>query len=301
MSDSVRIAGLVVVGMVLVLALTTGAIYLLSETRLNQSVAVPPESMTAPTDIASVQRGQHLASAVAACTSCHGPTLTGRVLSDDRTIGRFVAPNLTRGRNGLGATRTDGELARAIRHGLDPSGRPLLLMPSNDYHAFSDADVAAIVAYVRSLPAVDSNLPSTELRLVGRALFVTGQLALVPALNIDHSAPRPPTPAPGPNVEYGRYLVEVAGCASCHGPGLSGGPLPLASPGTIPAGNITPAGLRTWSEADFFRAMRTGLTPDGQRLDSNMPWPSFAQLSDDELRAIWSYLQGVAPRPTGNR
>jgi hypothetical protein len=77
--------------------------------------------------------------------------------------------------------------------------------------------------------------------------------------------------------------------------------MPQASSSAIPAANITPAGLSGWSEADFVRVMRTGTRPDGRRLDSFMPWPYYAQMSDDELRALWRFLQAVPPKPTGTR
>jgi len=100
--------------------------------------------------------------------------------------------------------------------------------------------------------------------------------------------------------EFGKYLADTAGCSGCHGPGLSGGVIAEAPPGTTPAANLTPAGLGTWSEADFFKAMRTGTRPDGRVLDTFMPWPYYAQMTDDELRALWRFLQVVPPRATGN-
>src|SRR5229473_6553556 len=301
MPAAMRALGLLVVGMVLVIGLAWAAVMLVSDNRLNQRVDVPAESIAVPTDITSIQRGQHLASAVAACVDCHGPNLAGKVFIDDSGLGRIVAPNLTRGRGGVGASFSNADLARAIRHGVDPSGKQLLIMPSDDYYHFSDADTGAIVAYIRSIPAIDTSLPGNEIRTLGRILFATGQLALQPASNIDHFAPRPRSPAPGVSPEYGAYLALNAGCPSCHGPGLSGGKIPQAPPNTVPATNITPAGLGAWSEADFLRVMRTGTRPDGRRIDAFMPWPYFAQMTDDELRSIWRFLQAIPPRQTGTR
>ena len=97
---------------------------------------------------------------------------------DDPLLARIVPPNLTRGRGGVGATFTDADFVRAIRHGVDPSGRQLLIMPSDDYNHFSDADLGAIIAYVRSLPPINTSLPSNDIRTLGLILF----------------APRPVTP-----------------------------------------------------------------------------------------------------------
>jgi cytochrome c553 len=298
---ALKVIALVVAGVVLVIAAASASIYFISDNRLTQKINVPVDSIVVPTDITSIQRGQHLASAVAACVDCHGPNLAGKVFVDDPGLGRIVAPNLTRGRGGIGASLSNADLARAIRHGVDPSGRQLLIMPSDDYYHFSDADLGAIVAYIRSIPAIDTSLPGNEIRTLGRVLFATNQLALQPASNIDHFAPRPRSPVPGVSPEYGAYLALNAGCPSCHGPGLSGGKIPQAPPSTVPATNITPAGLGAWSEADFLRVMRTGTRPDGRRLDAFMPWPYFAQMTDDELRSIWRFLQAIPPRATGTR
>jgi cytochrome c553 len=301
MSGFLRVVAFVLAGLVLVLAVAVGAVYAISESKLNRTIAVPTETVAVPTDIGSIQRGQHLAAAVATCIDCHGPSLGGTLFVDDPALGRVVAPNLTRGRGGVGATRSDADFVRALRHGVDPSGRPLLIMPSDDYTNFSDADLGAIIAYVRSLPPVDNVLPGNELRALGRVLFAAGQLPLQTADNIDHMAPRPPPPQQGVNPEYGQYLARNAGCPSCHGPGLSGGKIPQAPPDTIPAANLTPAGIGNWTESDFIKALRTGMRPDGRVLNTFMPWPYYAQMTDDEIKAIWRFLQAVPPRATGTR
>src|SRR5579859_2773828 len=176
-----RVIGLVVWGVVLVIVAAWATTYFVSENRLKQTVEVPRETIQIPSDITSIQRGQHLASAVAVCVDCHGPNLAGKVLIDDPALGRFVPPNLTRGHGGIGSTFTDADFVRAIRAGVDPGGRLLLIMPSDDYNHFSDADLGAIIAYVRSIAAIDSALPSSELRAFGRVLFVIGQLSLQPS------------------------------------------------------------------------------------------------------------------------
>jgi cytochrome c553 len=301
MPAALRAIGLLVVGVVLVIGVASAAVFMVSDSRLNRRVDVPRETIAVPTDITSIQRGQHLASAVAACVDCHGPYLAGKVFVDDPALGRIVSPNLTRGRGGIGATFADADFVRAIRHGVDPSGRQLLVMPSDDYNHFSDADLGAIIGYVRSLPAIETSLPSNEIRPIGRLLFAIGQLSLQPSAGLDHFAPRPPPPHPGVTPGYGKYLTDTAGCPSCHGPGFSGGRVPQAPPNAVPAANITVAGLGTWSEAEFIRAMRTGMRPDGRILSTSMPWPYYAQMTDDELRAIWRYLQALPARPTGSR
>src|SRR5437588_1319325 len=149
MPAALRAIGLLAVGVALVFGLAWGAVMSVSDSRLTARVEVPRETITVPTDITSIQRGQHLASAVAACVDCHGPSLAGKVFVDDPALGRIVSPNLTRGRGGIGSTFADADFVRAIRHGVDPSGRQLLVMPSDDYNHFNDAVLGHIIIYKR--------------------------------------------------------------------------------------------------------------------------------------------------------
>lgn len=286
MGPVAKLGVLLVVGAALLIALVGGLAYLVaraSDSRLSQTVNAPLESITVPSDITSVQYGQHLAGAIALCTSCHGSAMAGHVIRDD-TAARIAAPNLTRGTGGIGSTRSDMELARAIREGVSPGGRLLLMMPTENYSRLSDADLGALVAFIRSLPGVDSALPPNEIRAVGRLQFALGRLTLVTAPSVDASVPRAAAPTPGLTAEYGEYLTAVAGCSGCHGAALTGG-----SRGP----DITSSAFANWSDADFLRAMRTGRRPDGRALAQSMPWQYYAQMSELELRAIWSYLEIV--------
>jgi mono/diheme cytochrome c family protein len=293
MAATFRTIGLAVVGMLVLVALAVGAVYAISESKLNAHLGAPTDRVPVPTDSASIQHGQHVAGAIALCTQCHGANLAGMVVLDN-AVARVVAPNLTGG----GAGASDADDIRAIRHGVDASGRPLWIMPSDAYNAMSDTDVGSVIAYLRSLPPISSNLPSSQIRPIGRLLLATGQLSLLPASRIGQSPPPPPAPTPDITPAYGQYLATIAACSRCHGPGLSGGPTPGSA---VVATNITPSGIGAWSEADFTRLMRTGHRPDGSQLDPTMPWMYYAQMSDLELRAIWEYLGVVPARTTGSR
>jgi hypothetical protein len=100
-------------------------------------------------------------------------------------------------------------------------------------------------------------------------------------------------------MEYGAYLTRALGCTMCHGDNLAGGITPaFAAPGEIPKSpNLTPAGdIAAWSEADFIQTLRTGITPDGEELnDDHMPWKMYAKASDEDLMALWLYLQSLPP------
>jgi mono/diheme cytochrome c family protein len=282
-------------GLISVVVLLVAVVYGVSEARLRKTyefAAVTGLNVTR--DPAQIARGKHLATAVAKCTDCHTADLGGKKFIDGGPLGTIYASNLTGGRGGALAGYTDAQLDAAIRHGVRPNGRGIMIMPSDEYQDLSNEDVSAIIAYLRSLAPVDRELETSHLGPLGRALYVAGKLPFIPAERIDHTAGPKAAPPAGPTREYGQYLVNVGGCRGCHGPNLVGGPSP--EPGAPAAANITPAGpIGQWSEADFNRAIRTGTRPDGSKLKDFMPWRSMAAHTDEELHAIWLYLQTVPP------
>src|SRR5207237_6400848 len=178
-------------------------------------------------------------------------------------------------------------------HGIGADGRPLMVMPSNDWTQLSDEDAAAIVAYVRALQPVDRTMPPARLTLLTRGLYLAKVFPLFEAEHIDHATLAPARMDPRDTLAYGRYLTNVGGCTGCHGPGLSGGPIPGAPSDWRPPANITPGGIGSWTEADFRRALRTGVRPNGSPIDKAMPWRLAGQMSDGEIDAVWRYLQTV--------
>ena len=286
---------------VVILVIACVAIYAASNRKLTRVYDTPAPALSIASDSATLARGEHLAVAIAKCTECHGPDLGGQVMIPDAKFALVVAPNLTRSPSGVGGSYSDAAMARAIRHGVRHDGTPLLIMPSASYWGFNDADVAAIVAWVRSRPPVDHTLPATKPGPISRVLFALGKLPIIDAEVIDHSAQAPPTPPAGPTKVYGEYLVGVGGCTGCHGPGFSGGHIPGTPPEWRTAANITPAATRTWTEADFFKVLREGKSPRGVQLDTLMPYRYTRFMTDDEIRAVWAYLQTVPPKEFGQR
>jgi cytochrome c553 len=282
-------------GLVSVIVLLIAVVYGVSEARLRKTYDVAAAtSLHITRDPAQVARGQHLVTAVAKCVDCHNEDMGGKKFIDAGPLGVVYASNLTTGRGGALAGYTDAQIEAAIRHGVRPNGRGIFVMPSDEYQNLSDEDVSAIIAYLRTLAPVDREHGTSHLGPLGRALYAAGQLPFIPAEGMDHAATRPATPPAGPTREYGQYLVSVGGCRGCHGPNLVGGP--SHEPGAPDAANITPAGpIGQWSEADFTRAIRTGTRPDGSKIKDFMPWRSMSRHTDDELHAIWLYLQTVPP------
>ena len=295
-SKLVRRVGIVLGSLLLLVVLTGASLYLLSGRTLNKTWAVTPAPLSVPSDSATLARGRHLVTTRLVCVDCHGQDLGGSVVVDGMPFGRFVASNLTPG--GVGATYTDADWVRAIRHGIRPSGKSLLFMPSEVFAELGAEDLAAVIAYIKSVPAVSRSLPATELGPVGRMLVATNQAPLVVAKLINHDTPIPSVPPQGETAEYGRYLVASGGCMACHGKNLSGGKI-AGGPEDPPASNITPTGIGTWTEADFFRAFREGKRPGNTDIHPFMPWKTMGGMTDSELRAIYLYLKTVPARPYG--
>jgi mono/diheme cytochrome c family protein len=254
----------------------------------------------------SLARGEYLVRGPGGCGNCHSPMgpegpvagqeLAGRVVEDGPAF-RAVAQNLTPA--GRLAGWSDAELARAIREGLRPDGSLIgPPMPFAMYRGLSDDDVASIVKFLRSLPAVESTLPASEYRI-----------PLPPAWG-------PPVetvaaPAPGVSVAYGAYLAgPVAHCMECHttfGPQgamlethLGAGGFAFHGPwGTSVAPNLTSHedGLAGYSDAEVAAMITQGVRPDGTAMLPPMPYAHFAAFTPDDLAAVILYLRSLPPLP----
>jgi len=293
-----RVLGKILVVLAVVLATAVGLIYWRSGSLIARHIDVREPALTLPSDADAHARGEHLA-ITRGCTDCHGADLGGRVLVDSFPIGRLAAPNLTRGKGGVGGRLDAASVERAVRHGLGEGGRLLLYMPSTDFSGLTDADTADLTAYVLAAPAVDRDIAPPVAGPLMRTLFLLGKAPLVYALQIDHGAAHQAMMAPAVTAEYGRYLTQ--GCTGCHTAQFSGGRVPGTPPSFPPAQNITPdpvSGIGKWSKKDFHKAMRTGKRPDGSSINTFMPWQAFARLSDTELDAMWAFLQTVPARST---
>lgn len=271
-----------------------------------------------------IARGQYLTT-IAGCDGCHtpfraefaGPELTaaqlqtlsmnersakdpdmymagGRIF-DLGPAGVIVATNITSdSETGIGDW-TDEEIETAMRTGVTPDGRQLIpIMPYTAYNQMADADMEAIIAYLRSLPPINNDVRP----------YRTANTEELPAL------PAPDSPITAPDAEdqtaYGEYLVRhVMACSDCHTPVdpnsgqpmmdrfLSGGQ-PFEGPwGIVYAANLTPdetTGLGNWTETEIKRAFLSGVRIDGRRLVL-MPWEYYASLNAADSDATAHYLK----------
>lgn len=293
--------GIALGGLIGLLVLAFVVLYIIGSVKWNKlhgTYEVPMETISIPMDQASIARGEHIAT-IRMCRHCHIDDLSGQSVSVPGLVTLSI-PNLTSGSGGVGATNTVEDWVRAIRHGVGHDGRGLALMPSSVFYYLSDEDLGALIVYLKSLPPVDNELPKTDLGPLGRVMLTLGQLPpeIVPSVTvIDHDGPRPIAPAPGVTVEYGKYLATT--CTLCHGENLNG--QTIREGGNVyVALNLTRGGeMIGWSEEQFIATMRTGVTPGGKQLIDFMPWKYFGQMTDDELKAVWLYLQSLPPLPQG--
>ena len=237
-----------------------------------------------------IARGERLAHI---CLDCH--TSTGQypldggkedMFAGSPPFGSIYAPNLTPG--GPLKDWSDGEILRALREGIGKNGHPLMIMPSMAMHSMSDADAQAMVAFLRSQPVVQRDLPERNFSPLGAALIGIG---LFPT-----SAQKPITqPIVAPQtgtVAYGEYLVHAMGCADCHGQNFAG----------LPASDLGPSGpnlttvVPQWQSADFINLFHNGVNPSGRHISDLMPWKNYSHsLTDNELEDIFSFLHALSP------
>jgi mono/diheme cytochrome c family protein len=291
MKRALKWLGYLVGGIVVLLLIAVGTVYAVSSSRMSRSYATNVPVVPIPADSAAIARGKHLAVTVGKCPVCHGDNYSGKLVMDDPVFLQLTSANLTAGKGGVGNTYTDEDWVRSIRYGIARDGKSLIFMPAEAFTNFSDTDLGQIIAYLRTLPPADMAVaPQKSVGPIGRAVYLTGGFPLLPASLVNRDMPRPEvTEADTP--EYGHYLVNSGGCTGCHGPNLGG-----SSMGSTKTPNLTPRGeLGKWTQADFVKAIRTGIHPSGRILSAEMPWPYMKGLTDLELSAMWKYLQTVAP------
>jgi mono/diheme cytochrome c family protein len=237
---------------------------------------------------------------LAKCVDCHGQDLGGATMIDDAAFARMAAPNLTTGRGGVLATYDDAALEAAIRHGVGSDGRRLMIMPSNEYQFLSDEDLGAIVAYIRSLPAVDRSFSPPALGPIARMLSFTGALPLFPHDAVTHGAVVVASVPVDTTVAYGEYIGSI-GCSGCHGMGYGGGKIPGTPPDWPPPANITRTGIGHYTFADFQKALTDGVRPDGSAINPFMPIAATKDMTVVEMQAVWNYLRSIPAREFGTR
>ncbi len=258
--------------------------------------ASPANQSSADGDVA---RGKYLVT-IAACVDCHGNfkmasekgvPLSGGTEFNLGPVGTFYAANLTT----LQDWKTE-DFLKVFHEGLDPKSKRVLapIMPYISYHGMSDSDVASVGAYLRSLTPVKNDVPAAKPGAIAAIAF-----RALPAVSVSDMKA-------ADTADYGRYIVEnISTCGDCHSPhdqqnavlkgrDLSGGTLNLGSDQEpIYASPILGSVLTAegYTKENFFVTLRTGVRPWGAKLPVQMPWRAFAQMTDNDITAVWNFLQ----------
>jgi len=267
---------------------------------------------------ARVERGKYLANHVTVCMDCHstrdwsryaGPLSGGLGAGGEAFTqemgfpGKFYAPNIT---PYTLAGWTDGEIFRAVTTGVNKDGKALF--PVMGYHRFGQLDkedIYAVIAYIRELPAVKKDVPESEPDFPVNFIINT----------MPKEASLTSLPSETDQVAYGKYLITATGCVDCHSktekgsvvPGTEfGGGMEFSSPnGVMRSPNITmhkQTGIGNWTKEAFvarFKAYADSsyVSPKVAPGDLNtpMPWTMYAGMNQQDIEAIYAYLNTVEP------
>ncbi|MCF7805033.1 MAG: c-type cytochrome [Candidatus Marinimicrobia bacterium] len=309
----------VILGIVLILVVVLAGGYIYFQASFPK-VGSPLE-VTVESTPELVDQGEYLANNVAVCIDCHsqrnfryfsGPIVPGTeghggdVFNEEMGVpGEIYAKNITP--KSLGAW-TDGEIIRTITTGVSRDGTALFpIMPYRAYRYMATEDVRAIVAYIRSLePGGDIQYPERRLNFPLNLLVNT----------IPQEAAPKTKPEPQDTLAYGEYLTNIAACKDCHTPSEKGNfiegmefaggmEFKFPSGAIVRSMNITSdteTGVGDWSKEQFIAKFKMYESPDAHRMEvpkdgmnTVMPWTMYAGMTEQDLGAIYEYLQTVKP------
>jgi mono/diheme cytochrome c family protein len=299
----------------LAFVLLVGGAFTAIEIRWTRTFEAPYPDIHASSDPDVIARGKYLVYGPAACAYCHVPKSEWTRLDEGAELplsglhlfrlpfGDLYSANITPDpETGIGR-RTDGELARILRHGVRADGRAAF--PFMEYQNLSDEDLTALLSFLRSQPPTRNEVPDHRLSPLGKALMA---FAIEPK-GPDGALTRT-SPPPVASVARGAYLAnEVASCASCHtdrsrrdgsivGPKFAGGQLMdvaadetkvFVPPNLTPDPDTSPIGQ--WTEEAFLVRFRQGEVVKG----SPMPWGAYARMTEDDMRSVFRYLRTLPP------
>lgn len=302
-------------GISLILLLILAAIVYLNSALPNIELR---ENYKAELSPKNIERGKYLANSVTSCFHCHsnvnfekfsGEIVAGtigkggRVQSEEMGFpGNFYSSNITP--HNLG-NWTDAEIYRSLTSGVNKEGEPLFpLMPYSHYKYLTEEDAESIIAYLRTLQPIEADYAESEFSFPFSLILRTIPSESEPTVNLDKND----------NIQYGKYLVDIAGCESCHTPTDKGTPIegmsfaggfeiPMETGGTCKAANITPdkeTGIGSWNKEMFIKRFKYYENNDSLHVNhgdfnSEMPWRVYATMKEEDLGSIYDYLRTVKP------
>ena len=268
-----------------------------------------------------LERGKYLVNNVSACLDCHSKRERGfsTVMVDENSIGAnaemfseemgfpgdYYPSNLTPSNL---KNWTDGELYSVLTTGVNKDGRVLFpVMPYKHYTKMSKEDIYSIIAYLRTLDPIESNDPESKPKFI---------MKIISKLAFKEVPSHQEIPPKSDKVAYGEYIVNAASCYDCHTPlekgryieelAFSGGfEFKRSNGNSIYSSNITPdqeTGIGSWDEEYFLNQfsqwrddkMKYRKKKEGTE-NSEMPWTLYAGMTDEDIRAMFAYLNTIKP------
>ncbi len=217
------------------------------------------------------------------CEACHGPTLQGtNVSADEPEMGEMNAPNLSL----LMPQYSDAEFERALRQGIPKDGREFWFMPSEGLQFLSDADMAALIAYLRTVPPGGKPMPPLRKGPLFFRLIETGEMRPAPEIAARFRREQPADL--GGEHAYGRYVAMLV-CSECHNSKLQG------------YVDFTPdldiAGAYNVEQLNHLLTTGEGLAPRDLGMMRSTVRARLNRLTPHERAALIAYLKARAERP----
>ena len=274
----VRILG----GLLVVVCVAGLAIFVASNRIINKRYAFREYAVAVPSDSASLVLGERIVRM--RCAGCHSDGLKGRVFFDEPNIARLVAPNVPAKLK----TLTDAEFAGFLRSGVRKDGTSPFVMPPPGFYHISDADLGALIAYLRSMPVIDNPLPANSYRAMGRFGIAIGQFKTSVA-SFDTTVERVGQDPAWATTRHGEYIARMI-CTECHGLRLTGDSAAAGGDARSPS----LAGAVGYTPEQFVTLLRTGTPRDPATklgLMAEMAKESLTHFTDDEITAVYGYLK----------
>ncbi len=307
----------ILIGLVAVIVIGGGGFFYYFTVVLPRDIPVP--DVTVSSDPEVIERGRYLAMHVAVCMDCHstrnwdyysGPIVPGtlgrggeRFDEESGLPGVILSKNITPYNLG---DWSDGELFRGITGGLQKNGDALFpLMPYDAYRTMDEDDLLAIMAYIRTLELIENDIPKHQLNFP-LSLIVNSIPKEAELRRIDRSDA----------LAYGEYVATLAGCTWCHTPLnasqqvdtdrlLAGGHEFVMGEYVVRASNISSdkdTGIGSWTLEKFIAGFRRYQSAEGRMIpmaeggyNTLMPWTMYANMTDEDLDAIFTFLQASEP------
>lgn len=270
-------------GVLGVALLASGWLWFASERVFNERHAAPESDFVASGSPEAIERGEALTFALG-CKGCHTESLNGQILFEERFVARLIAPSV----RAAAATYSDADFERALRWGIRPDGTGLLAMPSGSLRHLTDADLDAVVSYIRSLEPIEPpDLPSNRFGPLARFGMATGEFSTAAIEAADGSEQQEAIEAQlamasTAQEHRGAYIAAVV-CADCHGADLAGDDGP---DGVAPDFRMVLA----YSDSTFLTLLREGRAHDGRDIGMmGEVYRGMGAFTDDDLLAVRAY------------